>query len=194
MKVQSEEDRSALHSIRDTLRDCRVHADVNPPYEAPIPVWYRTIGFGDADENGWPFTLDLTADGCEITDRAGDPVGIIAGIPAEGRIAACVALALEVAPHSTTKRDPNYLSYTRVLPDGRTLDVAPLLFDRAKLLLSADSTTPFVSDGWCYDDPNVALEQWATWDGVGDPEGWYRNPTTGRRRPGNDPEREIIAP
>lgn len=95
-RVQSTEDASAVGAIRTTLRDCGIDADVSPPYEAPIPVWFRTVDFGDPNEGVYPFTLDLTADGCEITDRAGDPVGTIAGLPHDQRIAACVALALEV--------------------------------------------------------------------------------------------------
>ena len=39
--------------------------------------------------------------------------------------------------------------------------------------------------------PLTALQQW---DGEGDPVGWFRNPTTGRRRPGNDPAKEYVAP
>lgn len=31
-----------------------------------------------------------------------------------------------------------------------------------------------------------------TWDGIGEPEGWFRNPKTGRRRPDGDKEQEYI--
>lgn len=30
------------------------------------------------------------------------------------------------------------------------------------------------------------------WDGTGEPQGWYRNVETGRRRPGGDPAQEYI--
>lgn len=30
------------------------------------------------------------------------------------------------------------------------------------------------------------------WDGTGEPQGWFRNQTTGRRRPGGDPAQEFI--
>lgn len=37
---------------------------------------------------------------------------------------------------------------TRVLPDGRTLDVAPLTFGRARLILSEDEHAEWYLDGW----------------------------------------------
>jgi len=32
------------------------------------------------------------------------------------------------------------------------------------------------------------------WDGQGEPEGWFRNPSTARRRVDGDPKKEYIAP
>jgi hypothetical protein len=37
---------------------------------------------------------------------------------------------------------------SRVLDDGRVLDVYPLTFGRARLTLSHDESSPFYSDAW----------------------------------------------
>ena len=36
----------------------------------------------------------------------------------------------------------------RALPDGRVLDVIPLTFGRARLVVSENATTQFYLDGW----------------------------------------------
>jgi hypothetical protein len=47
-----------------------------------------------------------------------------------------------------------------------------------------------------YANPELALEWMAKWDGteVHEPEGWFRHPATGRRRPDGDKEKEYINP
>ena len=40
----------------------------------------------------------------------------------------------------------------------------------------------------------MALQEWASREYEGEPKGWYRNPTGGRRRPGGDPLLEYIDP
>lgn len=50
-------------------------------------------------------------------------------------------------------------------------------------------------DRWCYHDFNVALAAAHAWacDGLrGEPEGWHRHPTTGRRRTDGDPATEYV--
>lgn len=87
---------------------------------------------------------------------------------------------------------PEYLTNGRTLPDGRVLDVVPLTFGRARLLLSADGATVFVDDCWCYDSPLRAVIEQVGWDGDGEPTGWMRHPASGRRRPGGDPHQEYV--
>jgi len=41
-----------------------------------------------------------------------------------------------------------YLTPTRVLPDGRALDVMPLLYGRARLLISPNERSNFYDDAW----------------------------------------------
>jgi hypothetical protein len=38
--------------------------------------------------------------------------------------------------------------WTKVLDDGRVIDVIPLTFGRARLLLSESVDAPFMTDGW----------------------------------------------
>ena len=41
---------------------------------------------------------------------------------------------------------------------------------------------------WCYHNLIDAIAAFDKWNGIGDPEGWYRDPTTGRRRHENGKE------
>jgi len=49
-------------------------------------------------------------------------------------------------------------------------------------------------DRWCYSDLTKALRAYDAWNGQGEPDGWHRHPTSGRRRADGDPSREIIEP
>lgn len=56
-------------------------------------------------------------------------------------------------------------------------------------------------DRWCYDERMVedqqlvehALDEWRQRGFTGEPEGWHRHPSTGRRRINGDPLTEYIA-
>lgn len=54
-----------------------------------------------------------------------------------------------------------------------------------------DQTSYF--DRYCYETLEKAQHALKTWDGQGDPVGWHRHPSTGRRRPNGDPKLEYIA-
>ena len=45
------------------------------------------------------------------------------------------------------KNERGYI-FSRVLQDGRAIDVMTLTYQRARILISANSTTPFVDDMW----------------------------------------------
>lgn len=56
---------------------------------------------------------------------------------------------------------------------------------------------PSFDKHWCYTGPEEAIRSARAWDGnhpVTEPVGWFRDPYTGRRRPGGDPAREYINP
>ena len=56
------------------------------------------------------------------------------------------------------------------------------MFTTAILLGKMGDTTGF-EDRWCYHSAAEAERALAMWDGeTGEPEGWHRNPRTGRRR------------
>lgn len=53
-----------------------------------------------------------------------------------------------------------------------------------------------MSDRWCYETEDgvvAGFTEWAARGFKGEPEGWHRNPTTGRRRPKGDASKEYIA-
>lgn len=80
---------------------------------------------------------------------------------------------------------------TKALPDGRVLVVEPTLFG-ARLCVAQAADPMYYEDVWCYPSAEAAAAAMAAWDGAGEPAGWHRHPTTGRRRPDGDPAREVV--
>lgn len=79
--------------------------------------------------------------------------------------------------------------HKRVLPNGHTLYLEPMLPGHLSLCLAPDKCN---LDRWCYHDHDAAWRAVLGWNGKGDPEGWYRHPRTGRRRHESLIENEYI--
>lgn len=77
------------------------------------------------------------------------------------------------------------------LPDGRALSLLPWGAGGFQLSIGRLGSG-FHDDSWCYLAEMEAAAWLAvlTWNGSGEPEGWYRHPATGRRREGGDPRKE----
>ncbi|MFL9934239.1 hypothetical protein P0D88_34830 [Paraburkholderia sp. RL18-103-BIB-C] len=100
---------------------------------------------------------------------------------------------LDEAAGRATCEANGYTDYTR-FPNGRDAAITRMLFTHAIL---ADLTRWGYGDRWCYHsvwDAMEALAEWAQRGGEGEPEGWRRHPSTGRRRENGDPSTEVIAP
>lgn len=85
-----------------------------------------------------------------------------------------------------------FTEFSRTLPDGREVWLAPLLFGGARLSIASD---PLVaSDVYDFQDADRACLEWMLWvpEG-GEPEGWYRHRPSNRRRPGGDPTKEYVS-
>lgn len=83
--------------------------------------------------------------------------------------------------------------YVRILPDPQYYCGIRALMFHYTLLKGAVGDTMGYDDRWCYtDDLAPVLLAMVEWDGKGDPFGWQRHPSTGRRRPDGDPAREYI--
>ena len=79
----------------------------------------------------------------------------------------------------------------RVLADGRTVIVQPLLFGAACLGVgSKDFFDGGYCDVWDYPTREAAIAAMNAWDGKGEPTGWHRHTASGRYRPGGDPTKE----
>ncbi len=75
-----------------------------------------------------------------------------------------------------------FYAHVRDLPDGRFVGMIKVGFGRFRVIIA--------------DGRDAAVAAPAKWDPVtqSDPEGWFRNPPTGRRRPDGDPAKEFIRP
>lgn len=83
--------------------------------------------------------------------------------------------------------------HVRPLGDGRAVFLLPRLFGNLRVAIG-DVGSIYLDDGWCYqaEQSDAAWRAALGWDGDGEPEGWYRHPDTGRRRPDGDPLREFV--
>lgn len=82
----------------------------------------------------------------------------------------------------------------KVLPDGRIAWIARLLFTWAILVAGMEEAEIGYEDRWCFTSETgaeAALEAWSGEKGT-EPEGWIRNPKTGRRRPLGDKAGEYV--
>jgi hypothetical protein len=79
----------------------------------------------------------------------------------------------------------------RLLADGRLLTVEPTLYGARLCIGDADDAINH-TDVWCYPDQAAAIAAMDAWNGEGEPTGWHRHPSSGRRRPGGDPAREHV--
>jgi hypothetical protein len=83
--------------------------------------------------------------------------------------------------------------HVRPLGDGRAVYLLPAYAGNLRLAIG-EMGAPAFDDVWCFQAPQTD-EAWRAalgWDGQGEPEGWYRHPHTGRRRPGGDPQRQTV--
>jgi hypothetical protein len=80
----------------------------------------------------------------------------------------------------------------RILPDGREACIYPQLFTH-KLVVGLPEVGWF-DDSWCYNTRSAAVDAMNAWDGTGEPMGWHRHPSSGRRRAGGDPAIEVVRP
>lgn len=90
-------------------------------------------------------------------------------------------------------KSSGYVNVKR-LEDGRCVGIMPLLYTHAIIEFRDDIT---IMDRWCYHslgDAVVAMLNWGAFDFVGEPDGWHRHPSSGRRRENGDPSKEIISP
>lgn len=79
--------------------------------------------------------------------------------------------------------------HERELPNGHVLYLEPMLPGHLSLCLVFDKWN---LERWCFHDHDAGWRAVLGWNGKGDPDGWYRHPATGRRRPDGTPESEFI--
>lgn len=88
--------------------------------------------------------------------------------------------------------DQGYLT-PEVLPEGRYKAILPLMYTHAIVVGRLGDETGY-DDRWCFKSLAEARGAFEAWGGTGEPEGWVRHPTSGRRRPEGIPELEYVNP
>jgi hypothetical protein len=101
--------------------------------------------------------------------------------------------------------EPSTLA-VRELPDGRVL-ASRVKLNGPELTISRpeDLTVGIVSDAWEYaygsggyptinDAVRAVHNAFVDWDGEGEPAGWTRHQSSGRRRPAGDARKEYVRP
>lgn len=83
---------------------------------------------------------------------------------------------------------------SRLFADGTLIGIEPQLHTN-RICIAYKGTEPRCWDDiWCYEkdiDVIAVIREWK-YPEVAEPEGWHRNPTTGRRRPNGDASEEYI--
>lgn len=69
--------------------------------------------------------------------------------------------------------------------NGRSIGVVRFIYTFA---IIADLSDIGYENRWCYNDLTTCLGAFNDWDGVGEPDGWHREPSSGRRRDANGNE------
>ena len=70
--------------------------------------------------------------------------------------------------------------YPRVINDGFYAAIKRFAFTHAIIVGEIGDRNCYL-DRWCYRSPMVARAALEAWDGTGEPSGWHRHPSTGRR-------------
>ena len=86
----------------------------------------------------------------------------------------------------------NGYTHPKEFPDGRVACLYGLLYTCAIIILIEEHCAFSYKNRWCYCSPEKAEKALLEWDGNGEPTGWHRHPTTGRRREDGDPTKETI--
>lgn len=83
--------------------------------------------------------------------------------------------------------------HRRVLDDGRVVFLMQMLGQNLRLAVSPDEQAQWFTDQiYCYHDHDAAWRAALGWNGQGDPEGWYKHPPSGRRRPDGTVDSEYV--
>jgi hypothetical protein len=100
-------------------------------------------------------------------------------------------LTLTFSP--TELHEMGYIA-ARQLSNGEWAGVAPMTFGKGRLCTGL--TLLGYEDGWCYASHEEAITALFAWDTdvSEEPEGWFRHPTSGRRRAGGDATTETVNP
>lgn len=79
-------------------------------------------------------------------------------------------------------------------PSGQIAEVVAMTYGKGRLALVDEIDHMNYSDGWCYTSPELAIAAAQAWTGEEDtePQGWFRHPLSGRRRPDGDRAREEV--
>jgi hypothetical protein len=97
---------------------------------------------------------------------------------------------LRATGHAVT--DPRQMT---VFPDGFYVMAYPLMFHWTVILGHLDDAVGY-EDRWCFASRKLALDAVANWPTSGydahEPVGWHRHPSTGRRRPDGEAEKEYV--
>ena len=81
----------------------------------------------------------------------------------------------------------------RDYPNGIRAGVVPLITGTGRIVIgSLRNWSTGYDEAFCYDTVGEAVIALLQWNGVGEPDGWFRNPGTGRRRPDGDKAKEYI--
>lgn len=76
----------------------------------------------------------------------------------------------------------NHWALVKPLDGGRYVAVVPMLFTWRLIVGPVECVLYGHADAWCYRTCAAAIVAADAWSGEGEPEGWHKHPSSGRRR------------
>lgn len=155
---------------------------------APPAGGFELRGFSPGPGGSWeriahPSDDEQTIDELDAGGEGGPRQWARAAGPVE------IELAMRIGGYRRL-RGHDYL-WVEPLLDGRAISLLPWGVGGVQLSIGRLGSG-FHADTWCYTG-ELAPAAWRaalSWDGSGEPDGWYRHPASGRRREGGDPRKE----
>jgi len=73
-----------------------------------------------------------------------------------------------------------HIERPKLIGNGRYAGLSKMIFTTAIITGEVGDTAQY-EDRWCYNGHEAAANALAMWDGTGEPTGWVRHPSSGRR-------------
>ena len=107
------------------------------------------------------------------------------------------AFVEDIAKNARSLRDMDIADVLQEYPAYRIVGeqyiaIQRMMHGQGRLMIGYTKRPESYEQGYCYEDFASAFIALSSWDGVAEPQGWFRSLHDGRRRPDGDPALEYV--